>query len=258
MNKSEKQSEDTKTEKVKTSKAKLKPSEIIFRLLTGIVLLIFLLVGAYAFYINKKIGEFRKYDLSELNDLDFIFQTCDFNKYVVFGSKEKRILSEYTDEMNVYYVKGSASISFKNLEERLKPAWDLCDYDEGILRLRYVGKNEKECPFDISVNILPENIFFVTGIESKKINIPLTDIQFDLIKAENPEDTILRAKEEIEEEFKTDIMKDFSKDKKNLCLENDTFRAFLNSLTEMIVNNPKSKWENVEIVFEEERENEKK
>ncbi len=254
MNEIENKSEDKNT---KPPKSKLKASEVIFRVLTGIVLLIFLLVGAYAFYINKKIDEFKKYDLSELNNLDFIFQTCDFNKYVVFGSKEKRILSEYTDEMNVYYVKGSASISFKNLEDRLKPAWDLCDYDKGILRLKYVSKNEKECPFDISVNILPENIFFVTGIESQKINLPLNDFQFDLVKAENPEDTILRAKEEIEEEFKNDIMIDFKKDKNNLCLENDTFRAFLNSLTEMIINNPNSKWKNVEIVFEQEAENEK-
>lgn len=254
MNKIENKSEDKNT---KPPKAKLKPSEVIFRVLTGIVLFIFLLVGAYAFYINKKIDEFKKYDLSELNDLDFIFQTCDFNKYVVFGSKEKRILSEYTDEMNVYYVKGSASISFNNLEDRLKPAWDLCDYDKGILRLKYVSKNEKECPFDISVNILPENIYFVTGIESKEINLPLKDLQFDLVKSENPEDTILRAKEEIEEEFKNDIMIDFKKDKKHLCLENDTFRAFLNSLTEMIINNPNSKWKNVEIVFEQEAENEK-
>ena len=254
MNKIENKSEDKNT---KPPKAKLKASEVIFRVLTGIVLFIFLLVGAYAFYINNKIDNLKKYDLSELNDLDFIFQTCDFNKYVVFGSKEKRILSEYTDEMNVYYVKGSASISFKNLEDRLKPAWDLCDYDKGILRLKYVSKNEKECPFDISVNILPENIFFVTGIESKKVKLPLNDFQFDLVKAENPEDTILRAKEEIEEEFKNDIMIDFKKDKKNLCLENDTFRGFLNSLTEMIINNPNSKWKNVEIVFEQEAENEK-
>ena len=48
-------------------------------------------------------------------------------------------------------------------------------------------------------------------------------------------------------------MKGFAKEnKQKLCLENDTFRVFLTSLTEMIVNNPNSKWKNVEIVFEEE------
>ena len=256
MNKVEDKSENKK-EKVKSSNAKPKFSDIFFRILTGLVLLIFLLVGAYAFYINNKIEEFKKYDLSELNELDFIFQTYDFNKYIVFDTNEKRILSEYADEMNVYFVKGSASVAFKNLDERLKPDWDLCDYDRGILRLNYLIKDEKECPFDVNVNILPENIYFVTGIESAESKMPLTDSQIDLINAENPENIILKAKEEIEEEFKKDIMKDFSKNKQNLCRENDTFRAFLNSLTEIIVNNPNSKWKNVEIVFEGEAENEK-
>lgn len=73
--------------------------------------------------------------------------------------------------MNVYYVKGTASVSFKNADARFKPAWDLCDYDKGILRLRYTVKNSKECPFDVNVKILPEDIFFVSGIQSKGMEI---------------------------------------------------------------------------------------
>ena len=253
MNKVENKTEAKKIKKVQSSEVKHKFSDYFFGILTGIVLLIFLVVGAYTFYINKKIEGFTEYDLSEVKELDFTFQTYDFDKYLVFGTNEKRILSEYTDEMNVYFVKGSASISFKNLDERLKPDWDLCDYDEGILRLRYFIKNQNECPFDINVKILPEDIFFVTGVKSKEVKIPLTDIELDLVNGENPENIIRRAKEEIEEEFKNDIMKGFAKEnKQKLCLENDTFRVFLTSLTEMIVNNPNSKWKNVEIVFEEE------
>ena len=243
MNKAE--NENTK---IKSSKTTLKPSELIFRILTGIILFIFLIVCSYAIYINIKIQGYKKYDLSELNKLDFVFQTYDFDKYLVFDKNQKRIVSEYTDEMNVYYVKGSAAISFKNADARLKPAWDLCDYDEGILRLRYISKNLKECPFDINLKILPEDIFFVTGIQSDEIKMSLTDI---VIESENSEEVIKRAKEEIEDEYKNEILEAFMKDnKKDLCLEDDTFCAFLNSLTEMIVSKPDSKWKNVEIVFE--------
>lgn len=221
----------------------------IFGILTAIVALAAIAIAVYAFIINRKMKEFKQFDLKELSSQELIFQTYEFNKFIAYGTADKRILGEYTDEMNVYFVKGVASISFKNID-KLKPVWEVCDYENGILRLEYTRDGQDECPFDVDITIAPENIFYVAGKESKTIEVPLFQKEIDLIKPENPADTIQRTKDEIQKEFEKQLLEPFKSDKsaqENLCVENDTYAAFLNSLTEVI--SSKSKWKNVEIFF---------
>lgn len=250
-NKTDKENTPVKGDTPAKEKSKISPVNLIFEILTGLVLLAVIIIAINAFLLNKKIKDFRQFDIKELKSQELIFQTYEFNKFIANTTNQNGGFSEYTDEMAVYYVKGTATISFKNID-KLEPIDAACDYDKGILRLKYNwGEDNKiECPFDVSVAIDPKDIYYVTSKESK--NISLFHKEIDLIKAENPAEIIQRAKDEIKKEFEKQLIEPLSakKDEKsNLCTENDTYAAFLNTLTKMVTSNEKSKWNDVEIFF---------
>ena len=239
--------EEKKSKKTSAKGGKL---NLIFSILAGIVLILGIIIGVYAYTTNKRIKAFKQFDIKELNSQDFIFQTIDFYKFIPYGTDEKRIFAnQYNDEMTVYYVKGTASVSFNHLD-RLEPLWESCIYDEenSILLLKYdTSKYPDESLFNVEVHIDSNDIQVPASIESRTLDIPLKEIDF--VKPENPDVTIQRAKEDIKKEFERELFQPLeAKSKKNLCIENDTYAAFLNSLTELISNN--SRWKNVEIVFE--------
>lgn len=224
----------------------------IFGILTGILGIIVIFVIIYSLILNSKIKKFSQFDLKQLRSQELIFQTYDFNKFIAYGTKQDRVLAnDYTDEMNVYYVKGSANLSFPDIAN-LKTVWEKCDYDKAILYLTY-KKPANESMFKIDVVIAPEDIYFVTGIESKTVSIPI--IGKDFVKSESPSESIQRAKEAVKKEFEKQIldvepklrMKGQEGQPVNLC-DNEIYSAFIAALTDLVRSN--SSWKSVEIYFE--------
>ena len=204
------------------------------------VLVCVLAAGAFfawqsiAYYKEEK--SFKSFDLKNLAQKDFIFQSIAFRKFLVYGTTGG---SDLTDELQIYYVAGEATLSFSDVDS-LSIDTDRSDYAKKILRLNYAPADSRKMPFDIAVLINENDIYPVADYESQKFLGA-----FDLVPRDKNEAMMIQqAKERLKTEFEEQLLSDMEK---GSLSESDTYQAFLKKFTEMVRN--ASDWETVEIDF---------
>ena len=185
-----------------------------------------------AYYIEE--SSFRSFDLKSLAQKEFIFQSIAFKKFLVYGTTGT---SSFTDELQIYYVSGEATVSFNGVDSLSIDA-EHSDYAKRILRLNYTPPATRSMPFDIAVLINENDIYPVADYESKKFLGT-----FDLVPRDQNEAVMVQqAKERLKKEFEEQLLADMAK---GSLSESDTYQAFLKKFTEMVRNS--SDWETVEI-----------
>ncbi len=174
--------------------------------------------------------------MKNLAQKDFIFQSIAFRKFLVYGTTGG---SDLTDELQIYYVAGEATLSFSDVDS-LSIDTDRSDYAKKILRLNYAPADSRKMPFDIAVLINENDIYPVADYESQKFLGA-----FDLVPRDKNEAMMIQqAKERLKTEFEEQLLSDMEK---GSLSESDTYQAFLKKFTEMVRN--ASDWETVEIDF---------
>lgn len=191
------------------------------------------------YYFEKQ--KFHSFDLAELKRQELIFQTIEFKKFIVQGTKITTESSKYTDEVGVYFVSGHADISFTDIEN-LATNDEKSDIGTKTLRLDYNNPSRK-IPFSISVVINENDIYKVASMESEPIDI--LGFQKGLITSEMSQSEIVEnVKEELKKEFERQI---FDGVKAKKLEDSDIYQTFLMRLTEIVIG--LSDWESVEVNF---------
>lgn len=221
------------------------------RILAGVIAVFVLLVAWGTFWgirHYKMMESFQSFDLSKLAQEEFIFQTIEFKKFVpygtngdfsVIGSITLNSLSEFVDELQIYYVSGRADVMFRHLDENhLVMNEKDSDYDKKILRLDYKGSGQS--PFDVEVAINDKDIYQVYKKLSKK------PAGIDLVKADkSPDEVVADAKERLTAEFKAQLQSELAKPEE--LKKSELYQDFLKQFTKMV--SAVSDWEQVEINF---------
>lgn len=196
----------------------------------------------------KMMKAFQSFDLSKLSQEEFIFQTIEFKKFVPYGTNgdfsvigniKLNSLSEYVDELQIYYVSGRADVMFRHLDENhLVINEKDSDYDKKILRMDYKGAGQS--PFDVEVAINDKEIYQVYKKMSKKAG------GIDFVKADkSPNEVVSDAKERLTAEFKAQLQTELAKPEE--LKKSELYQDFLKQFTKMV--SAVSDWEQVEINF---------
>ena len=88
-----------------------------------LVFLIVLLIIIPAWRKWKIEQDFKSFDLSELMRDEFIIQTIDFNKFIVYGTEENGgtilddLFFKYKDELKVYHIEGRTEVIFNEIDK---------------------------------------------------------------------------------------------------------------------------------------------
>lgn len=234
---------------IKKVKSIFKPWKIAL-IIAGVFIGVFgISAGIYAIKYGIAKSKFKSFDLAELKRQELIIQTIDFNKFIVQGTEvpKKTLTSDYTDELQVYFVKGQAKVLFTDIEN-LKMNEETSDITTKTLRLDY-NNQTKQIPFTIDVAIADEDMYKVVNLESKTINI--LGFKKDLIKAEMTQrEKVEIIKQELKKEFEKQIIDIKGKDLKNnskKLADSDLYQTFITRIEEIVTS--VSDWESVEINF---------
>ncbi len=185
--------------------------------------------------------QYKSFDLSELMRDEFIIQTIDFNKFIVYGTEENGgtilddLFFKYKDELKVYHINGRAEVIFNEIN-KLKTVEEDFDYEKGICRFAYDSPDYKNA---FAVKVYIESIEVVQDFESEKF------IGIDLKKPDITEATIIEENRvKLEKDFKDQLTKGINK--KNVT-NSDVYESFILALEKMVNNYGYSK---VAIAFE--------
>ena len=230
-----------------------KQGKIWYRITLGVVVFFVLFIiwcGALGIHHYTMMNAIQSFDLSKLSQEEFIFQTIEFKKFLpygtngdfsVVGSITQNSLSEFVDELQIYYISGRADIMFRHLDEKhLTINEENSDYDKKILRLDYHPDSPGTSPFDVEVAINDKDIYQVYKKKSKEV------LGKDFVKADKaPNEVVDDAKEKLTAEFKKQLQTELADPKK---LKNaELYQDFLKQFSKMV--SAVSDWEQVEIDF---------
>lgn len=215
--------------------------KIVFRVLYSIVFVSIFVIAIYSAYFFSQKKKYSSFDLEKyVNPEELIFQSIDFNKFIVYGTDNNRItsntnLADYTDEMQVYFIKGTVDVSLGSQLKTAKIDWAKTDLIKKKLCLEFDLSGSKEI-FRTNVRVESKDFYLVTNIESKKM------MKMDLVQNKNPDELLLKIKEDLEKEFSKQINSSNIKDTQE-------FKAFEESLEEIICASNQDKWKSVSVSY---------
>lgn len=218
-----------------------KITKLLYRILYSIVLILIFIIAIYsAYFLNQK-KKYNSFNLEKyLNPEELVFQSINFNKFIVYGTDDKRVtantyLEKYTDELQVYFIKGTVDISLGNELKNATIDWAKTDLTKRNLCLVFDLSDSKEI-FKTNVRVSSKDFYLVTNLESQEM------MNIDLVKNKNPDELLLKVKNDLEEEFSKQIN---SSNIKN----SQEFKAFEESLEKIICSQNQDKWKSVSVSY---------
>lgn len=218
-----------------------KSTKIIYRILYSIVLILIFIIAIYSAYFFSQKKKYSSFELDRyLNPEELVFQSINFNKFIVYGTDDKRItantyLGNYTDEMQVYFIKGTVDISLGNELKTATIDWAKTDMIKKNLCLMFDLSDSKEI-FKTNVRVSSKDFYLVTNLESQEM------LKMDLVKNKNPDEMLLKVKADLEQEFSKQVN---SSNIKNT----EEFKAFEESLEKIICSQNQDKWKSVSVSY---------